>query len=77
MLAVVLLFAWVVVEVALPLVFILCYELVLVAVQRASRGAGAYQGRALPSLARGAMIAFVFVAPLGLVTYVLTRALAS
>jgi hypothetical protein len=67
--------AWVIVEVALPIVFVICYELVLLAVRHASRDRVRCKGDLLRSSVRGALIAAMYVAPVGAVTYLLHRAL--
>lgn len=67
--------AWVVVEIALPLVFVLAYELVLAAVRHASRDKHDCRGKLAPSLLYGASYAALYLAPVAIATWLLHRAL--
>ena len=67
--------AWVVVEIALPLVFVLAYELVLAAVRHASRDKHDCRGKLAPSLLYWASYSALYLAPVAIATWLLHRAL--
>jgi multisubunit Na+/H+ antiporter MnhG subunit len=61
--------AWILVELALPLVFLLMYGLMMRAIRRASRDTRGCQGELVRSLGWGALWATIYLCPLALVTW--------
>jgi uncharacterized protein (DUF983 family) len=74
-LAAVVLFAWVIVEVSLPLVFLAFYQALMLAIRRAARDQRGCKGVLGAAVGWGTLWAVVYVAPVGVLVWVLHEAI--
>ena len=73
--AAVVLFAWVIVEVSLPLVFLAFYQALMLGIRRAARDPRGCKGSLGPCVAWASLWAAVYVAPVGVLVWVLHEAI--